>query len=402
MDISESNIIYMDNAATTRLKDEALAAMLPYLKESYANPGGAYDFARNVKRDIAVAREKIAAAIGARPTEVFFTSGGSESDNQALRGLVELKTVERGRNGSGIPHMITSSFEHHAILNTCRYLEKMGMARVSYVNPNPSGFIDPPDIERLIGSDTVLISVMTVNNELGTIQPIGEIGRIAHEHGVLFHTDAVAAVGHIPVDVKTMNTDLLSAGAHKFGGPKCVGFIYVKENLKLPPLIYGGAQERGRRAGTENTPGIIGMAAALESMVSHMEENLVRRRELDRYFINRYKKETGNTTINGPLICYGMDTVKTAGAGMDHARLPGHFSITLPGVNAEELVVKLGMNGICISTGAACTSLGDEESHVLKAIGRKGDALKSTVRISMNEDNTEEEIDLLYNNEVQL
>lgn len=394
MDIPRSKIIYLDNAATTRLKDEALAAMMPYLKESYANPGGAYDFAGKVKRDVAVAREETASAIGARPTEIFFTGGGSESDNQALRGLAELK-------GAGIPHIITTSFEHHAVLNTCKYLEKKGLARISYVNPNASGMIDPSDVERLIDRSTVLISVMTVNNELGSIQPISEIGRIAHEHGALFHTDAVAAVGHIPIDVKKMNIDLLSASAHKFGGPKGIGFLYVKENFKLPPLIYGGAQERGRRAGTENVPGIIGMTEALKSMVANMNRNLARRQELDRYFIKRYKKETKDITMNGPLTCLGKDTMMTVGSGTECLRLPGHFSITLPGINAEELVVKLGIKGICVSTGAACASSNDEESHVLKAVGLKGDSIKSTIRISMNEDNTEDEIDFFYK-EVQL
>lgn len=398
----------MDNAATTRLKDEALAAMLPYLKESYANPGGAYDFARNVKRDVAAAREEIASAIGARPTEIFFTGGGSESDNQALKGLTELKGAFMGAGASGrdagaIPHIITTSFEHHAVLNTCKYLEKKGLARISYVNPDVSGLIDPSQVERLIDGNTVLVSVMTVNNELGTIQPVGEIGRISHEHGVLFHTDAVAAAGHIPIDVKAMNIDLLSASAHKFGGPKGVGFLYVTENLKLPPIIYGGAQERGRRGGTENVPGIIGMAAALTSMVKHMDENLTRRRELDRYFINNRAKGAlaAAGIINGPLKCYGEDKERTAGSGTEGVRLPGCFNISLQGVNAEELVVRLGMKGICISTGAACTSSDDEASHVLKAIGLKGGALKSTIRISMNEDNTEDEIDILLK-EVQL
>ena len=360
------HVIYMDNAATTRLMDEALSAMMPYLTDSYANPGGIYDLAQEVRKDIATAREEVASSIGAYPTEIFFTSGGSESDNQAIRQLAELGTF---------PHIITTSFEHHAVLSTCKYLERKGLARISYVNPNPSGLIDPAEIEKLICKDTILISMMMVNNELGTIQPVGETGAIAKEHGILFHTDAVAAVGHLPVDVRAMNIDLMSASGHKFGGPKGTGFLYVRENIKLPPLIYGGRQERGRRAGTENVPGIIGMAAALKVMNDNMDRNLARRRELDDYF-------------------RAVAPMATPASPAD--RLPGHFSITLPGVNAEELIVRLGMAGICISAGAACASSDDEGSHVLKAVGLKGDALKSTIRISMNENNTEEEIDAFF------
>ncbi len=387
MDDIVSHIIYMDNAATVRLKDEALTAMMPYLKGSYANPGGIYDFAQRVRKDVAAAREDIAKAIGAHPTEIFFTSGGSESDNQAIRGVAELKSAS-------LPHIITSSFEHHAVLNICRYLERKGLARVSYVNPDPSGFIDPDVLERQIEKDTVLISVMMVNNELGTIQPVRELGAIAKEHGILFHTDAVAATGHLPIDVKEMNIDLMSASGHKFGGPKGAGFLYVRANLKLPALIYGGSQERGRRAGTENVPGIIGMAAALKTMNDNMEKNLAKRRELDAYFYG----ETGDgspfhiNAVDHSLFCSGGN--ETGNRPLFH--LPGHFSLTLPGVNAEELIVRLGMKGICISAGAACASSDDEGSYVLKAVGLRGDALKSTIRISMNEDNTKEEIDTFF------
>ena len=382
MDDIVSHIIYMDNAATVRLKDEALTAMMPYLKGSYANPGGIYDFAQRVRKDVAAAREDIAKAIGAHPTELFFTSGGSESDNQAIRGVAELKSAS-------LPHIITSSFEHHAVLNTCRYLERKGLARVSYVNPDPSGFIDPDVLERQIEKDTVLISVMMVNNELGTIQPVRELGAIAKEHGILFHTDAVAATGHLPIDVKEMNIDLMSASGHKFGGPKGAGFLYVRENLKLPALIYGGSQERGRRAGTENVPGIIGMAAALKTMNDNMEKNLAKRRELDEYFA---AMGTGCAT-GTVLLAQETGAKRTVPVAQ---RMPGHFSLTLPGVNAEELIVRLGMKGICISAGAACASSDDEGSHVLKAVGLRGDALKSTIRISMNEDNTKEEIDIFF------
>ncbi|MCR4807496.1 MAG: cysteine desulfurase [Lachnospiraceae bacterium] len=355
--------VYMDNASTMPLLDEALEAMMPYLKGMYYNPGAVYDSAQRVKRDVEEARESVASSIGATVREIFFTSGATESDNTAIKGIPGLK------EGS---HIIVSSFEHHAVLNACRDLEKKGV-RVSYVNPTKDGYIRTEEIERLINKDTVLVSVMTVNNELGTVQDIREIGAMAHEHGILFHTDAAAAAGHIPIDVKELNVDLMSAGAHKFGGPKGAGFLYVKEGLKLNPLISGGGQERGMRSGTENVAGIIGMAAALKHMTLHMEENLAIRRELDEYF----KSETGD--------------------GSPFHRLPGHFSVTLPGINAEELVVRLGMKGICISTGAACASSAAGPSHVLKAIGLKGDALKSTIRISMSENNTKEEIDILLN-----
>ena len=368
MNDSKGKIIYMDNAASVRLKNEALTAMMPYFADDFYNPGGAYSPAQEIKKAVAAAREDIAMTVNAAPTEIFFTSGGTESDNQALRSAAALR---------GTGHIIVSSFEHHAVLNTCKYLERQGI-RVSYVNPTSEGLINVSDIKDQIREDTILISVMYVNNELGTIQPIREIAETAHDAGILFHTDAVAAMGHIPIDVRELKPDLMSAGAHKFGGPKGIGFQYVRENLKLLPLIYGGSQERGRRAGTENVPGIIGMAAALKVMNDDMDKNLARRRELDEYFVRKIEGETGNR----PLF-------------QRTGRIPGHFSLTLSGVNAEELVVRLGMKGICISTGAACSSSNDEVSHVLKAVGMKKDLLRSTIRISMNEDNTEEEIDSL-------
>lgn len=369
-------MIYMDNAATTRLKDSALEAMMPYFKDEYFNPGGVYDPGQSVKKAVAGSREDISLTLNANPREVFFTSGGTESDNMALRGI-----LEKERDVYFVPHIITTAFEHHAVLNTCRYLERIGLARISYINPGTNGLVGLSDIEREINKDTVMVSVMHVNNELGTCQPVEDIGRMAHDHGILFHTDAIASYGHLPIDVKEMNIDLLSASSHKFGGPKGVGFLYVREDIKLPPLLLGGAQERGRRAGTENVPGIIGMAAAAREMHACMDSNLERRRRLDDHFRKCWMRRLPRYTACQP--------------GQYHPRIPGHFCITLPGVNAEELVVKLGMDGICISTGAACASSEDAGSHVLRSIGLKGDALKSTVRISINEDNTEEEIDTL-------
>ncbi len=426
-------IIYMDNAATTRLCDEAFEAMLPYLKEDYANPAGVYDFSQNVAAAVAEARSEIAATINARPNEIYFTSGGTEADNWAVRGVVELKAGGSGGCGfyanhnsdyvnqgeKRLPHIVTTSFEHHAVLNTCRYLEKQGLARVSYVNPNASGMISPDDIEKQICKDTVLISVMFVNNELGTVQRIKDIGKMAHDHGILFHTDAVAAYGHLPIDVRELNADLISVSAHKFGGPKGVGFLFVNEALKLKPFMHGGYQEQGRRAGTLNVPGIIGMAAAAKLRCRDIEEDLAKRRALDDHFLRKLEEvgsgpvssdgcgTTGNRPvfcINGPLRCFGVDEGTgvtdtdegTTGIGTEWVRLPGHFNITIPGVNAEELIVKLGMKGICVSTGAACASSQDTASHVLKAIGLKGDALGSTIRISMNETNTVADIDTLF------
>ena len=403
----KDKIIYMDNAATTRLYDEAYEAMLPYLKDSYANPGGIYEYADRAKRAVAGARESIASTLGARPDEIYFTGGGTESDNWALKGVAELAPVllhykkgspidvqpginekdERNISGIRIPHIITSIFEHHAVLNTCKWLEKYG-CRVSYIRPDTSGLIHVSDIERHICEDTILISIMHVNNELGTVQSVTDIGALAHERGILFHTDAVAAYGHIPIDVEKMNIDLLSAGGHKFNGPKGTGFLYVDEKIKLLPFMHGGGQEQGRRGGTENVAGIAGMSAAAMRHHDNMESYLERRRQLDVYFIHKLE-ETG--------FCFGSRCgnrrVQINGSSL---RLPGSFNITIPGIEAEELIVRLGMEGICVSAGAACASSQDGSSHVLKAIGLDRDAANSSIRISLNEDNTEDEIDVLF------
>ena len=260
-------IIYMDNAAATRLSDEAFNAMLPFLSLNHANPGGIYAYADEAVRAVAAARESIAGTLNARPNEIYFTSGGTESDNWALKGMTELACSDTHRkyktasSDSAKPHIITSSIEHHAVLNTCKWLERNG-CRVSYAKPDQNGIVPVSEIERLICTDTILISIMLVNNELGTVQPVDKIGALAHEHGIPLHTDAVAAYGHIPIDVGTMNIDLLSCSGHKFNGPKGVGFLYVNEKYKLPPFMHGGAQEQGRRAGTGNVGGIAGMAAA--------------------------------------------------------------------------------------------------------------------------------------------
>lgn len=387
-------IIYMDNAASTRLYDEAFAAMLPFLKDDHANPGGVYAYADSARKAVAQARWDLAATIGAHPGEIYFTAGGTESDNWVLKSMAAAARPGAERAlyempGGGKPHIITSLFEHHAILNTCKYLERCG-CRVSYVRPDPDGSVSPLDIERLICKDTVLISVMYVNNELGTIQQISRMGAMAHERGIPFHTDAVAAYGHIPINVKEMNIDFMSAGAHKFNGPKGAGFVYADERFRLSPFIHGGGQERGRRAGTENVAAIAGMAAAAVKHHKDMDASLARRRELDKYFVHKLE-ETGYCLCKRS----GERKVRINGAS-EQGRLPGIFNLTIPGIEAEELIVRLGMEGICVSAGAACSSSSDESSHVLKAIGLDREGSNSTIRISMDEDNTEDEIDILF------
>ena len=373
----------MDNAATTRLCDEAYRAMLPYLKDSYGNPGGLYDAGLEAKRAVGTAREDIARTINAEPSEIYFTSGGTEADNWAIKGVAGLFHDK---------HTVTAAFEHHAVLNTCRWLEVTGKA-VSYAQPDVNGYISVEEAEKHICEDTVLISMMHINNELGTVQPVKELGHLAHKRGILFHTDAVASYGHIPIDVKEMNIDMMSVSAHKFGGPKGVGFLYVNGKIKLPPLLHGGAQEQGRRGGTENVAGIAGMAAAAVRAHREMECNLKKRYKLDNYFCERLsefdsglrqERKSGHIHLNGYV-----DEHKDE-------RLPGCFSLTIPGANAEELIVRLGMEGICISAGAACASSDEGGSHVLKAIGLDRRAVGSTIRISMNGYNTKEEIDTFF------
>ncbi len=395
-------MIYMDNAATTRLSDEALEAMLPFLKDSYGNPGGLYDLGLNAKRAVATAREVIAGTIGAHPSEIYFTGGGTEADNWAIR------SCAGSERSFACFHMITTSFEHHAVLNTCRWMEKLG-CRVSYVNPDASGYVDVREIERQLRNDTALVSVMLVNNELGTVQPVADIGKAAHDRGIVFHVDAVAAYGHIPIDVDTMNIDMLSVSAHKFGGPKGVGFLYVNEKYKPVPLIHGGAQEQGRRGGTENVAGIAGMAAAALRAHRDMDVSLKKRYKLDRYFtdrLNEYNLSIMHGSLKpaegrGWIYLNGMrkkDMPLATACAQDEwkDRLPGIFSLTASGMNSEELIVRLGMEGICISAGAACASSDTGGSHVLKAVGLNDREIGSTVRISMNEDNTEEEIDIFF------
>ncbi|MBR5407713.1 MAG: cysteine desulfurase [Lachnospiraceae bacterium] len=399
-------IIYMDNAATTPLYDEALEAMMPYLKGGFANPAAIYDIGQEAAGAVAAARSDIASTLGARPNEIYFTSGGTEADNWAIKGVALGEYLSHGSHrraaGTDRPHIITSAFEHHAVLNTCKWLEK-NECRVSYVNPSADGIVPVSEIESHICKDTVLISVMLANNETGTIQSVREIGTLAHEHGILFHTDAVAAYGHIPVNVKESNIDLMSASAHKFNGPKGTGFLYVSEEIKLPPFMHGGAQEQGRRAGTVNVPGIVGMAAAAVSHHNDMEADIARLNELGSYFFERL------SGLNASVLkgSEGLSDMKVSGEkepgkdavrinGCIDKRLPGSFNIMIPGVNAEELTVRLGMEGICVSAGAACATYQGDSSHVLKAMGLTKKEADSSIRISLSSANTMQEIDILF------
>ena len=366
--------IYLDNAATTQVKEAVLQSMLPFFREIYGNPSADYAFAREAKEAVEKARVKIASLIGAKADEIFFTSGGSESDNWALKAVAEANE-HKGK------HIITSKIEHHAILHTCEYLEKKGY-EITYLDVDQDGKIRPDELEKSIRNDTILISVMAANNEIGTIEPITEIGRIAHERGVLFHTDAVQAYGHIPLNVTDMNTDLLSASGHKFGGPKGVGFLYVREGVGISSFIHGGAQERSRRAGTYNTPGIVGMGEAAAIAKVKMEENLRKQTLLRDYLIGRVLREIPDVRLNGHR----------------YDRLPGNANFSFASVKSASLLILLNKLGICASGGSACTSGSTEPSHVLTAIGLSRDIAEGALRLTLSEETDKEEIDFVVDN----
>lgn len=364
-----NRIIYLDNAATTPLSDTAFQAMLPYLKNEYGNPSGFYELSRNAKTAIEESRQKIARALGALPEEIYFTGGGSESDNWALKGISELKR-KKGK------HIIISSVEHHALLHSAQYLEKQGF-ELTYLPVDSKGKISLEKLEQSIRDDTVLISIMAANNEIGTIEPIADIGAIAHKHGILFHTDAVQAVGHIPINVNAMNIDLLSLSSHKFNGPKGVGALYIRKGIRLPAFVHGGGQENGVRGGTENVPGIVGMAAALVDAVRKMPEESVRLRRLRDKLIKGvldnipYSYLTGDTTD----------------------RLDGIASFIFDCVEGEAMVLSLDMYGICASSGSACSSGSLDPSHVLLAIGLPHEKAHGSLRFSLGADTSEEDIE---------
>ena len=362
-----SRIVYADHAATTALSDTALKAMLPYFNQSYGNPSSLYSFAQQAKSDLEAARAQVAACLNAQPEEIYFTSCGSESDNWALRGVAEQKK-DKGR------HIITSAIEHHAILHTARYLEKQGF-EVTYLPVDGQGRVDPAAVKAALRPDTILISIMTANNEIGTIEPIAEIGAIAREAGVLFHTDAVQAVGHIPVDVQAWKVDLLSLSGHKFRGPRGMGALYVRKGVRLPPLMFGGGQEKGRRAGTENGAGAVGLAAALREATDGLAAESARLSAL------RDKHAAGLGRI--PYSRLTGDPVN---------RLPGTASFVFEGVEGEALLLLLDARGICASSGSACSSASLDPSHVLLAIGLPHAIAHGSLRLTLGAENTEEDV----------
>ncbi len=361
--------IYLDNAATTPMRKEALEAMMPYFIEEYGNPSSIHRASKNPRAAVREARETIAKTLNADPSEIFFTSGGTESDNWALVSGSALRP-DKGK------HIIISTIEHHAILETADYLAKQGY-EVTKVGVDETGRIRLDELLKSIRPDTVLISVMTANNEIGTIQPIAEIGRIAREKGILFHTDAVQAFGHIPLDVKAMNIDLLSASGHKFGGPKGVGFLYVRKGIRLQPFMHGGEQENGRRAGTTNVPGVVGMGVAAEISARDMEKNIARLTAMRDRCIERIESEIPYCRLNGHRT----------------ERLPGNVNFSFKFVDGESLLMSLGLKGICVSTGSACASGSLDPSHVLLGIGLPHEVAHGSIRISLSEYNTMEQVE---------
>ena len=361
--------IYLDNAATTPMRKEALEAMMPYFIEEYGNPSSIHRASKNPRAAVREARETIAKTLNADPSEIFFTSGGTESDNWALKAGAEMNS------GKG-KHIIISSIEHHAIIETADWLVKQGF-EVTKVPVDECGIVKMDVLGQSIRPDTILISVMTANNEIGTIQPIADIGKLAHEHGILFHTDAVQAYCHIPIDVKAMNIDMLSVSGHKFGGPKGIGFLYVKKGIRLPPFMHGGEQENGRRAGTTNVPGIVGMAKAAELAHQDLQANMDRMIKIRDHYIERVEKEIPYCRLNGHRT----------------KRLPGNANFSFSFVEGESLLMNLGAQGVCISTGSACASGSLDPSHVLLAIGVPHEVAHGSIRVSMSETTTMEQID---------
>ena len=361
--------IYLDHAATTPTRREALEAMLPYFAEVYGNASSIHTEGRKARRAVEKARQQVASAIGAEAREVYFTAGGSESDNWAIRGAAQ-PLWEQGKR-----HLITSRVEHPALLRTCEKMEKLGW-QVTYLPVDAFGRVSPEDVRQAIRPDTGLISVMAANNEVGTLQPVGEIGRIAHESGVLFHTDAVQAVGSIPVDVNDWNADLLSLSGHKFYGPKGVGALYVRRGVRMDPLIFGGEQEKGLRAGTENLPGIVGMGAALELAEKERPEEAARLTRLRTMLLDGLAAALPDCQLNGHP---------------EH-RLPGNLNLRFPLVEGESLLMRLDLAGIAASAGSACSSGSMEVSHVLSAMGLSEDEARGSLRLSLGRENTEEDI----------
>ena len=368
-----NRIYYFDHAATTAVDEEVLKEMVPYFSYSYGNPSSAYTIGRQNKMAIHIARQKVAKAINAKPKEIYFTGCGSESDNLALKGI----TYANSKNKK---HIITTKIEHHAVLNTCKTLEQEGI-EVTYLNVDKEGKINLQELENSIKENTILISIMTANNEIGTIEPIKEIGKIARKHKILFHTDAVQAIGNIKIDVEEMNIDLLSMSAHKFYGPKGVGALYVREGIGFKEIQDGGHQENGKRAGTENVAGIVGMGKAIELVHENIEEYNKKLIELREYCIEKLQGKIGKIKING--------------ARKD--RLPGNINISSLGEDSSELLLKLDEKGICTSAGSACNTGASTPSHVLMSIGLNNEEAEGALRITLGKENTKQDIDYLVN-----
>ena len=362
-------MIYLDNAATTCVAKEGFEAMKPFFCEQYSNPSAVYCFAGDSMKAVDKARKSLADLIGAQPNEIYFTAGGSESDNWAVKAAAEAGKA-KGKN------IITSTIEHHAVLHTCQYLEKQGY-EVTYVNVDENGMIKLEELKAAIRPDTILITIMAANNEIGTIQPLEEIGTLARENGILFHTDAVQAYGHIPLNVEELKIDLLSASGHKFHGPKGVGFLYIRKGVRIGSYIHGGAQERARRAGTLNTPGIVGMGTAAELVMDKLKENMQKETELRDYFIQRVLEEIPYSRLNGDA----------------KRRLPGNVNFCFRFIEGESLLILLDQQGICASSGSACTSGSLDPSHVLLAIGLPHEIAHGSLRFTLSAENTKEEID---------
>lgn len=368
-------MIYLDNAATTKTAPEVVEAMLPYFSEFYGNPSSIYDLAGQSKEAVTKAREQIAEVLNAKKEEIYFTGSGTEADNWALKAAFEAYK-NKGN------HIITTKIEHHAILHTCEYLEKERGAKITYLDVDENGIVRLEDLEKAITPETILISIMFANNEIGSVQPIKEIGMIAKEHGILFHTDAVQAFCQLPIDVDECSIDMLSSSAHKINGPKGVGFLYIRKGVKIRSFVHGGAQERKRRAGTENVPGIVGYGAAAKRAAETMEERTAKERELRDYLIKRIMEEIPYVKLNG-------DPVK---------RLPNNVNVSFRFVEGESLLLMLDGCGICASSGSACTSGSLDPSHVLLAIGLPHEIAHGSLRLTLSEETTREDLDYTVEN----
>lgn len=371
-------LVYLDNAATTKTAPEVLDAMLPYFSEYYGNASAVYTFGQKSKEAITVAREQVADVIGANSNEIYFTAGGSEADNWAIKATAEMLKVKGN-------HIITSKIEHHAVLHTCQWLEQNGF-EVTYLDVDENGVVKLDQLEQAIRPTTILITIMFANNEIGTIEPIAQIGKIAHEHGILFHTDAVQAFGQVPINVDEMQIDMLSASGHKLNGPKGIGALYIRKGVKIRSFVHGGAQERKRRAGTENVPGIVGFGKACQRAMATMNQRMKNESALRDYLIGRIEKEIPHVKVNGDRV----------------NRLPNNVNICFRFIEGESLLIMLDQAGICGSSGSACTSGSLDPSHVLLAIGLPHEIAHGSLRLTLSAESTKEEIDYTVENLIHI